>query len=202
MGLERLATPPAYPSEFAARVFKIARDPKGARLTYLKVTGGCLRGARAPCLTACPAGAVGGKIKELRFYSGAKFETGTRRPLPVASAPYWASPKPTRARAWGRSRRPSTPSGAGDGLPASSSQGCDPAQLLPKLRQLEEEDPQLHIVWDSRLGRSGPSSWGRSKLKSSGAWSWSGSIQPLRWRKAASCTKRDHSRPLWRVGHF
>ena len=31
-------------------------------------------------------------------------------------------------------------------------QGCDPAQLLPKLRQLEEEDPQLHIVWDSRLG--------------------------------------------------
>ena len=59
-------------------------------------------------------------------------------------------------------------------------QGCDPALPLPKLRQLEEEDPQLHIVWDNRLGKSGPSSWDRFKLKFSKAWSRSGLILPLR----------------------
>ena len=42
-GLERYAAPPLYPQEFGARVFKITRDPQGGRLTYLKVTGGCLK---------------------------------------------------------------------------------------------------------------------------------------------------------------
>ena len=42
-GLERFAPVSAYPADFGARVFKIARDPQGSRLTYLKVTGGVLR---------------------------------------------------------------------------------------------------------------------------------------------------------------
>ena len=60
LGLERLAMPPAYPSEFAARVYQIGRDAQGNRLTYLKVTGGCLR-VRASVLLLAQRGAAGGK---------------------------------------------------------------------------------------------------------------------------------------------
>ena len=152
LGLERLATPPAYPSEFAARVYQIGRDAQGNRLTYLKVTGGCLR-VRAPLSYCLPSGErLEEKIKELRFYSGAKFETGTQAPAGCICAVLGLS---------------QTHPGQSLGVEAGAlppllepvmayrlrpPQGCDPAQLLPKLRQLEEEDPQLHIVWDSRLG--------------------------------------------------
>ncbi|MFR0735246.1 MAG: hypothetical protein ACLSHU_14740 [Oscillospiraceae bacterium] len=92
--------PPAYPSEFAARVYQIGRDAQGNRLTYLKVTGGCLR-VRAPLSYCLPSG----ERLEKRSKSSASIPAPNlrpvRRPLPVASAPYWASPKPTRARAWG-----------------------------------------------------------------------------------------------------
>ena len=152
LGLERLAMPPAYPSEFAARVYQIGRDAQGNRLTYLKVTGGCLR-VRAPLSYCLPSGErLEEKIKELRFYSGAKFETGTQAPAGCICAVLGLS---------------QTHPGQSLGVEAGAlppllepvmayrlrpPQGCDPAQLLPKLRQLEEEDPQLHIVWDSRLG--------------------------------------------------
>lgn len=152
LGLERLAMPPTYPSEFAARVYQIGRDAQGNRLTYLKVTGGCLR-VRAPLSYCLHSGErLEEKIKELRFYSGAKFETGTQAPAGCICAVLGLS---------------QTHPGQSLGVEAGAlppllepvmayrlrpPQGCDPAQLLPKLRQLEEEDPQLHIVWDSRLG--------------------------------------------------
>ena len=152
LGLERLAHAPSHPSEFAARVYKIGRDAQGNRLTYLKVTGGCLR-VRTPLSYCLPNGeTVEEKVKELRFYSGAKFETGGEAPAGCICA------------ALGLSQTyPGQNLGAASGaLPPllepvmtyrlRPPDGCDPALLLPKLRQLEEEDPQLHIVWDNRLG--------------------------------------------------
>ena len=60
MGLGEACHASRLPSEFAARVYQIGRDAQGNRLTYLKVTGGCLR-VRAPVLLLAQRGAVGGK---------------------------------------------------------------------------------------------------------------------------------------------
>ena len=149
--LEAYAPVPAYPADFGARVFKIARDPQGARLTYLKVTGGTLRVKdlltnRRPDLSADKVWEE--KADQLRVYSGAKF-----RPVEEASAG-------TVCAVTGLSR--TLP---GDGLgfegdwagpvlqPVLTYQvelldGTDPHTALQKLRQLEEEDPQLQVVWN------------------------------------------------------
>ncbi len=44
-------------------------------------------------------------------------------------------------------------------------QGCDKAVMLPKLRELEEEDPQLHVAWTSTFRKSRCSSWARCRLR-------------------------------------
>ncbi|MFQ9412476.1 MAG: hypothetical protein ACLR1T_17600 [Evtepia gabavorous] len=71
-----------------------------------------------------------------------------RRFPPARCAPCWGSPRPTPARAWGPSPRAAAPAGAGGHLPPGPPPDCPAQVLLPKLRQLEEEDPQLHLVWD------------------------------------------------------
>ena len=149
--LEWYAPVPAYPAEFGARVFKIARDLQGARLTYLKVTGGTLR--VKDILTNRREGLAAEKVWEekadqVRIYSGTKFR-------PVEEAPAG-----TVCAVTGLSR--TLP---GDGLgfegdwagpvlqPVLTYQvelldGTDPHTALQKLRQLEEEDPQLQVVWN------------------------------------------------------
>ena len=62
----------AWPKEFGARVYKIARDPQGNRLTFLKVTGGELK-ARAQVSSGEGGGARTEKIAEIRQYSGARY---------------------------------------------------------------------------------------------------------------------------------
>ena len=145
--LDRFAPAPAYGSDFGARVYKISRDPQGARLTWLKVTGGTLR-VRAPLVYGEDQAE---KPQQLRLYSGDKF-TLTEEALPgqlVAATGLSAT-------------------FAGQGLGTESSalapmlepvmtyrvelpKGCDPMTFLPKLRLLEEEDPQLHVLWDDHL---------------------------------------------------
>ena len=148
--LERYAPVRPYPPEFGARVFKIARDSQGARLTYLKVTGGTLR--VKDLLTNRRPGTAeervwSEKADQIRIYSGAKFR-------PVEEAPAG-----TVAAVTGLSHtRP------GDGLgfetawagpvlePVLAYQviledGTDPHTALGRLRQLEEEDPQLRVTW-------------------------------------------------------
>ena len=150
-GLEQYAPAPAYPAEFGARIFKIARDSQGARLTYLKVTGGTLR--VKSLLTNRRPGLGEDKIWEekadqLRIYSGAKFRTVEEAPAGTVCAVTGLS----------RSR-------AGEGLGIETGwtapvlepvltyqvlppEGVDPHTALEKFRQLEEEDPQLHIAWN------------------------------------------------------
>lgn len=151
-GLGQYTEEPVYPDDFGARVFKIARDPQGNRLTYLKLTGGSLK-VRAP-LTYYPAhgeDTVEEKVTQLRLYSGAKFETAEA----VQAGQICAVLGLTHTY-------------PGQGLGAESPapppllepvltyrlllpEGCDPQTLLPKLRLLEEEDPQLHILWDGEI---------------------------------------------------
>lgn len=145
-GLGHYARGPQYPPEFGARVFKVARDPQGARLTYLKVTGGSLK-----VKTMLTGPDWEEKADQLRIYSGAKFRT-----VEVAEAG-------TVCAVTGLTRTyPGQGLGAeGDGdAPTLESvltyqvilpDGCDAHTALTKLKTLEEEDPQLHIVWNEQL---------------------------------------------------
>ena len=152
-GLERYAPSADSPQEFGARVFKIARDAQGARLTYLKVTGGTLRVKSV--LTNRRPGPEQEKVWEekadqLRVYSGSKF-----RPVDVAEA----------GEVVAVTGLTQTVPGQGLGFeedwagpvlePVLNYQilladGTDPHTALLHLRQLEEEDPQLHIVWNEQ----------------------------------------------------
>ena len=150
-GLERYAPVPSYPADFGARVFKIARDGQGARLTYLKITGGALRvkDVLTNCRPDMPEEQIWEeKADQLRVYSGAKFR-------PVEEAPAGSVVAVT-----GLSR---TVPGEGLGFETAwagpvlepvltyqveLADGTDPHTALLRLRQLEEEDPQLHIVWN------------------------------------------------------
>ena len=145
-GLERYAPRPGYPAGFGARIFKISRDGQGARLTWMKVTGGSLK-----VKTVLEGPGWSDKADQLRVYSGAKFQ-------PVDQAPAGSVVAVTGL--------PSAAAGQGLGFEAEGTppalepvltyqvilpQGQDPVTALQKLRQLEEEDPQLHLVWSERL---------------------------------------------------
>lgn len=128
----------SYPKEFGAKVFKIARDVQGNRLTYLKITGGSLQ---------VKSVLNGEKINQIRIYSGEKFETRNEAEAGTICAVTGLSES-----------YPGEGFGSEEGgyVPVlepvltyqiQPKEGCDPAVLLPKLRQLEEEEPQLHIVW-------------------------------------------------------
>ncbi len=145
-GISDYALIPEYLHEFGAKIFKITRDDQGNRLTHLKLTGGSLS-----VKNTLTNGVWEEKINQIRIYSGEKYEAVNE-----------AAPGTICAVTGLTQTRP------GEGLGFESAyespvlepvlsyqitlpEGCDPRQMLPKLRQLEEEEPELHIVWDEHL---------------------------------------------------
>ena len=138
-----------YGSAFAARVYKISRDPMGARLTWVKVTGGSLKVRQTIAYQNQKGEKTEEKLVQLRLYSGDKF-----------TAPEEIGPGQTAALTGltatyvGQSLG-SEPEGQAPALEpvmtyrVNLPKACDPAQALPKLQQLEEEDPQLHLLWEN-----------------------------------------------------
>ena len=146
-GLEDYTLAPDWGGEFAARVFKISRDERGERLTWLKVTGGSLR-----VRDTLKGDGWEEKVSQLRLYSGAKF------------TPLEEAPAGTVCAATGLTR-----TRIGQGLGAEDNwlgpelepvlqyqvllpHECDRYTLLSQLRQLEEEDPQLRVEWHEGTG--------------------------------------------------
>ena len=138
-----LTREPPYPEAFGAKVYKIARDEQGNRLTFLKVTGGCLN-VKEELLEE--------KVNQIRIYSGAKYETAGQVKAGEVCAVTGLS---------------KTYPGEGIGCESESflpvlepvltyqiriPQDCDVHKMLQNLKQLEEEEPLLHIVWNERLG--------------------------------------------------
>ena len=149
-GLERYLPAPQYGADFGARVFKIARDAQGNRLSYLKITGGALSVREQ--LSGSEDGGWQEKVSGIRIYSGEKFRTAER----VESGMVCTVTGLTHTR-------PGMGLGAEAGaLPpvlepvlgyrVCLPEGCDAHVMLRNLRQLEEEDPQLRVVWNERLG--------------------------------------------------
>ena len=144
--LDTYAPKKTYPEEFAARVYKITRDPQGARLTWLKVTGGSLKVRSVISYVNQKEEPVEEKAVQLRLYSGEKFTAAEV----VAAGGLCAVTGLTGTFA-GQALGAET-----GGLPCALEpvmtyrmnlpKGADPAVVLPKLRQLEEEDPQLHLI--------------------------------------------------------
>ena len=136
--------------DFAARVYKISRDAQGKRLTWLKVTGGALTVRAALRYRGEDGETYEEKVTQVRRYSGDKFDA----PESAVAGQLCAVTGLTHTY-------------PGQGLGAESNaeapvlepvlsyrlllpEGTDPALLLPKLRQIDEEDPQLHLVWNER----------------------------------------------------
>jgi len=149
--LDRYAPIPEYPSEFAAKVCKISRDPQGNRLTWLKVTGGSLSVRSVLSYLDAQGKPREEKVLQLRLYSGEKFTI----PETVSAGQICAITGLSATFA-GQSIGAEPPGQPPVTEPVMTyrielPKGADPLLWLPKLRQLEEEDPQLHILWDDRL---------------------------------------------------
>ena len=149
-GIHKYALAPAYPEQFGARVYKIGRDTTGNRLTYLKVTGGELKVKMqvGNAASARTDEAWEEKVDQIRIYNGAQYTMADK----VTAGDVCAVTGLTR-----------TFVGQGLGFEAENElpmlepvltyqlmlpEGCDAFQTLSKLRQLEEEEPQLHLVWN------------------------------------------------------
>ncbi len=144
--LDTYAPEPEYPRDFAAKVYKISRDPQGNRLTWLKITGGSLKVREMLRYVNRDNHNVEEKIQQLRQYSGEKFtapEVITAGELVAITGltQTWAGQALGKAEAAQAPELEPVMTYRVD-LPA----GVDPAVALPKLRQLEEEDPQLHLL--------------------------------------------------------
>lgn len=169
-----------YPESFGARIYKIARDEQGNRLTYMKITGGRLkvktllsnkktdaldtnntRLKMGPGMQTYEAGSRTAdeftseiweeKIDQIRIYSGIKYETADEADAGTICAVTGLS---------------KTFPGEGIGIEEGSyfpviepvlnyqlilPKDCSPYAMFTSLLQLEEEDPQLHIAWDEKL---------------------------------------------------
>ena len=137
---------PEYPREFAARVYKISRDPQGNRLTWLKVTGGALKVRSVLSYVNQKGEQREEKLVQLRRYSGDKFiaveavEAGCLTAVTGLTETF-------AGQALG-----AEPQGADYTLEpvmtyrVALPKGAEPAVVMSKLRLLEEEDPQLRLV--------------------------------------------------------
>ncbi|MDO5548001.1 MAG: TetM/TetW/TetO/TetS family tetracycline resistance ribosomal protection protein [Eubacteriales bacterium] len=152
-GMEQYTVTPQYPEAFGAKVFKISRDPQGNRLTWMKITGGELRVKARLTNSLRGEGTIQWEEKadQLRLYSGEKYQMTDCVPAgSVCAVTGLTKTQPGDALGL----EPDSPAPLLS--PVLTYQvilpdGCDVTTALARLRELEEEDPQLHIVWNERL---------------------------------------------------
>ena len=147
--IEKYIKPISFPQEFGAKIFKITEDEQGKRLTHMKITGGSLK---IKTLLADSKGADWAeKVNSIRIYSGAKYRLAEEAFAGEVCAVTGLT---------------HTYSGEGLGFEADSQppvlepvltyrvelmDGIDTHEALTRLRRLEQEDPELHILWNEQL---------------------------------------------------
>lgn len=151
-GMNRYVVEPVRGEEFGARVFKIGRDDKGERLTYIKVTGGVLKLKDVLTLRNSQGEESHEKVNQIRVYSGAKYDMVTQVPAGCVCA------VPGLVNTYGRQGIGACPDGELPSLePVLSYKvmyptDVDAVTMVSKLRLLEEEDPQLQVQWNETAG--------------------------------------------------
>ena len=150
-GLDAYTRPAPVRDVFGAKIFKVSQDEQGARLTWLRVTGGELK-VKAQLSGETDGEPWSEKVNQLRLYSGAKYTMADA----VYPGQVCAVTGLTRAK-------------PGEGLGAEQDsdlpvlepvlsyqvllpEGVDVPAALGKLHRIEEEEPQLHVVWNETLG--------------------------------------------------
>lgn len=140
--IEKYAVSPEYPEKFGARVYKIMRDARGRRLSCMKITGGTLHNRDS---------VNGQTVTELRVYSSANYEA-----VQEAGAGSIVAVQGLDDTYAGQGLgfendgiRPETE--AVMSYRIELPEGADALVAYKQLRQLEDEDPQLHIEWNERL---------------------------------------------------
>ena len=150
-GLDRYTRPAPALEAFGAKVFKVSQDEQGARLTWLRVTGGELK-VKAQLTGEADGEPWAEKANQLRLYSGAKYTlTEAIGPGQVCAVTGLTKARP--GEGLGAERDSDLPVLE----PVLSyqvllSEGADVHAALGKLHRLEEEEPQLHVVWNETLG--------------------------------------------------
>ena len=150
-GLDRYTRPAPALEAFGAKVFKVSQDEQGARLTWLRVTGGELK-VKAQLTGEADGEPWAEKANQLRLYSGAKYTlTEAIGPGQVCTVTGLTKARP--GEGLGAERDSDLPVLE----PVLSYQvllpeGADVHAALGKLHRLEEEEPQLHVVWNETLG--------------------------------------------------
>lgn len=197
-GMERFLPEPVYGKDFGARVFKISRDDAGNRLTWIKLTGGSLRvrglldsGADEP-----------EKVNQIRLYSGVKYETADE----VQAGEVCALTGLLHTA-------------AGDGLGAEEAlaapslapvmtyrlvlpETCDAFLFLGKLRQLEEEDPLLHVIWNERARDIHMQLMGEVQTQVLRALIWQRFHEEVEFAEGHIVYKETIAAPVEGVGHY
>ena len=210
-GVQKYTAESKRPTEFGAKVFKIARDEQGNRLTYMKITGGSLKvktllssnlnGQSLPGRKAEEA-AWEEKADQIRLYSGAKYELTSEAEAGTVCA------------VTGLTR---TYPGEGLGIEQESElpilepvlnyqiilpDDCDPHQMLQKLRQLEEEEPQLHILWDSQFSEIHAQLMGEVQIEILKKLIWDRFHVAVEFGAGSIVYKETVAEPVEGVGHF
>ena len=210
-GVQKYTAEPKRPTEFGSKVFKIARDEQGNRLTYMKITGGSLKvktllssnsnGQSLPGRKAEEA-AWEEKADQIRLYSGAKYELTSEAEAGTVCA------------VTGLTR---TYPGEGLGIEQESElpilepvlnyqiilpDDCDPHQMLQKLRQLEEEEPQLHILWDSQFSEIHAQLMGEVQIEILKKLIWDRFHVAVEFGAGSIVYKETVAEPVEGVGHF
>ena len=210
-GVQKYTAEPERPTEFGAKVFKIARDEQGNRLTYMKITGGSLKVKTLLSSNSNGQSLPGRKAEEdaweekadqIRLYSGAKYELTSEAEAGTVCA------------VTGLTR---TYPGEGLGIEQESElpilepvlnyqiilpDDCDPHQMLQKLRQLEEEEPQLHILWDSQLSEIHAQLMGEVQIEILKKMIWDRFHVAVEFGAGSIVYKETVAEPVEGVGHF
>ena len=161
--LDTYAPIPSYPGDFGALVYKITRDSQGNRLTWMKITGGSLS-VRSPITYQSTKGeSFSEKALQLRLYSGDKF-TAPEQVGPGALCAVTGLSATYAGQGLGREPGAAPPT-LEPVMTYRVTTSADPATVLPKLRQLEEEDPQLHLLWDNHTRQIYVQIMGRVQLE-------------------------------------
>ena len=150
-GLDEYTRPAPALDAFGAKIFKVSQDEQGARLTWLRVTGGELK-VKAQLSGETDGESWSEKANQLRLYSGAKY-TLAESVLPGQVCAVTGLTKAKPGEGLGAERDSDLPVLE----PVLSYQvllpeGADVHAALGKLHRIEEEEPQLHVVWNETLG--------------------------------------------------
>ena len=192
-GLATFTTAKKYPDEFGAKVYKIARDSQGSRLTYLKITGGRLK----------VKDVIGeSKVDQIRIYSGNKHELAQEAEAGMVCAVTGLD---------------TTYPGQGLGIEKASDmpvlepvltyrivlpEDADVQASLRNFKLLEEEEPQLHIVWNERLGEIHAKLMGEVQIDVLKRLIWDRFGMAVQFDTGSIVYKETIGYPVEGVGHF